>query len=485
MGEHRPATADDPSPNASSKSCRRESRRSRPGAPCAPHSFHIAETCPRGVRVGEVGPGCGGTAHRRAYPWEPLLVRKPAPAVAQGTSGSFARLSGIDPPGFMANARTENQQVTVVPCKRGRPTRSWAESRTVVQAGKPAPAWGRRGMPALPGKARRPRTSVDSEPCVPHAGGGSRCGDGNGAPDPPGRNPSHASSPGRVRRGSKIRTSPARSDPARSDPARSDAGRHPPRPSPMSERRSPRHGEPPRGPRAADEPRAAAAAAVRGSSTWYRHRGRRPAFAAAARGQAMSRAMHTATAVFYPSADDRPMAESDAQLAVMLYLLTALRMRYRDRADVFVGGGPVRVLRAGQPRRGAGAGRDGGVRRGQARGRPARELQAVGGADGSALRARGALAQHLEGGPRRQARGLRLARGARVLALRPERQARGGAAARDAPGRRRLPGACAREVAARTRPQQGRTRGTHGAQCGAGARRVRGARTAGCACATR
>ena len=47
------------------------------------------------------------------------MVRKPAPAVAQGTSGSFARLSGIDPPGFMSNARTENQQVTVVPCKRG------------------------------------------------------------------------------------------------------------------------------------------------------------------------------------------------------------------------------------------------------------------------------------------------------------------------------------------------------------------------------
>ena len=53
--------------------------------------------------------------------WEPLMVRKPAPAVAQGTSGSYARLSGIDPPGFVSNARTENQQVTVVPCKRGGP----------------------------------------------------------------------------------------------------------------------------------------------------------------------------------------------------------------------------------------------------------------------------------------------------------------------------------------------------------------------------
>ena len=57
------------------------------------------------------------------------MVRKPAPAVAQGTSGSFARLSGIDPPGFMANARTENQQVTVVPCKFRQPPRAAALTR--------------------------------------------------------------------------------------------------------------------------------------------------------------------------------------------------------------------------------------------------------------------------------------------------------------------------------------------------------------------
>ena len=52
----------------------------------------------------------------------------------------------------------------------------------------------------------------------------------------------------------------------------------------------------------------------------------------------MSRATRTAPAVVYPSADDRPMAESDAQLGTMLYLLTALRIHYRDRADVLVGG---------------------------------------------------------------------------------------------------------------------------------------------------
>ena len=63
----------------------------------------------------------------------------------------------------------------------------------------------------------------------------------------------------------------------------------------------------------------------------------------------MSRAMHTAPAVLYPSADDRPMAESDAQLATMLYLLTALRLRYRDRADVFVGGDLFVYYEQGNP----------------------------------------------------------------------------------------------------------------------------------------
>ena len=55
------------------------------------------------------------------FTWERAMVRKPAPAVAQGTWGQFARLSGIDPLGFMSNSRTENQRVTVVPCKRGGP----------------------------------------------------------------------------------------------------------------------------------------------------------------------------------------------------------------------------------------------------------------------------------------------------------------------------------------------------------------------------
>ncbi|MDE0456881.1 MAG: Uma2 family endonuclease [Chromatiales bacterium] len=52
----------------------------------------------------------------------------------------------------------------------------------------------------------------------------------------------------------------------------------------------------------------------------------------------MSRATHTAATVRYPYCDGRPMAESEAQLVAMLYLLTALRLRFRDRPDVYVGG---------------------------------------------------------------------------------------------------------------------------------------------------
>ena len=63
----------------------------------------------------------------------------------------------------------------------------------------------------------------------------------------------------------------------------------------------------------------------------------------------MSRVMRSAAAVLYPSADDRPMAESDAQLGAMLYLLTALRIHYRERADVFVGGDLFLYYEKGNP----------------------------------------------------------------------------------------------------------------------------------------
>ena len=45
-----------------------------------------------------------------------------------------------------------------------------------------------------------------------------------------------------------------------------------------------------------------------------------------------------AEAVEYPYSDGQPMAESEAQLRTMVYLLGVLYGRYRERADVYVGG---------------------------------------------------------------------------------------------------------------------------------------------------
>lgn len=63
----------------------------------------------------------------------------------------------------------------------------------------------------------------------------------------------------------------------------------------------------------------------------------------------MSRAMHTAVEVDYPYCDGQPMAESDAQLQAMLYLLPALRTHYRDCSDVYVGGDMFVYYEAGNP----------------------------------------------------------------------------------------------------------------------------------------
>lgn len=41
---------------------------------------------------------------------------------------------------------------------------------------------------------------------------------------------------------------------------------------------------------------------------------------------------------FYPSSDGKPMAESDLHLEEMVYLITALKDRYRDVPDVYVAG---------------------------------------------------------------------------------------------------------------------------------------------------
>ena len=63
----------------------------------------------------------------------------------------------------------------------------------------------------------------------------------------------------------------------------------------------------------------------------------------------MNRMMRTAAVVHYPCSDDRPMAESEAQLSAMLYLLPALRRHFRDRADVYVGGDMFVYYEEGNP----------------------------------------------------------------------------------------------------------------------------------------
>ena len=63
----------------------------------------------------------------------------------------------------------------------------------------------------------------------------------------------------------------------------------------------------------------------------------------------MSRVMRTAVAVDYPCSDGQPMAESDAQLTAMLYVLTVLRTRFGDRRDVFVGGDLLVYYEKGNP----------------------------------------------------------------------------------------------------------------------------------------
>ena len=54
-------------------------------------------------------------------------------------------------------------------------------------------------------------------------------------------------------------------------------------------------------------------------------------------------------AVEYPDSDGQPMAESDFQLRAMLYVLSALRTHFRDRADVYVGGDMFIYYEKGSP----------------------------------------------------------------------------------------------------------------------------------------
>ena len=89
-----------------------------------------------------------------------------------------------------------------------------------------------------------------------------------------------------------------------------------------------------------------------GTKLWYRPPPRdaiRP-WRAASRGLPMSRITLPPASIAYPSGDGKPTAENDAQLAVMLYAIGALRVYYRDRADVYVSGDLLMYYEKGNPR---------------------------------------------------------------------------------------------------------------------------------------
>ena len=64
----------------------------------------------------------------------------------------------------------------------------------------------------------------------------------------------------------------------------------------------------------------------------------------------MSRITLPPAAIEYPSGDGKPMAENDAQLLAMLYAIGALRVYYRDRADVYVSGDLLMYYEKGNPK---------------------------------------------------------------------------------------------------------------------------------------
>ncbi len=64
----------------------------------------------------------------------------------------------------------------------------------------------------------------------------------------------------------------------------------------------------------------------------------------------MSQPLLPPVAIEYPSGDGKPMAENDAQLLAMLYAIGALRVYYRDRADVYVSGDLLMYYEEGNPK---------------------------------------------------------------------------------------------------------------------------------------
>ena len=64
----------------------------------------------------------------------------------------------------------------------------------------------------------------------------------------------------------------------------------------------------------------------------------------------MSRVTVPPLAIEYPSGDGKPMAENDAQRAAIHYGIGALRVYYRDRADVYVSGDLLMYYVEGNPK---------------------------------------------------------------------------------------------------------------------------------------
>ena len=56
------------------------------------------------------------------------------------------------------------------------------------------------------------------------------------------------------------------------------------------------------------------------------------------------------TEIFYPSSDGKPLAENDAQHTTILYGISALRVRYAGRGDVYVSGDLLIYYEEGNPR---------------------------------------------------------------------------------------------------------------------------------------
>ena len=64
----------------------------------------------------------------------------------------------------------------------------------------------------------------------------------------------------------------------------------------------------------------------------------------------MSHPILPSAAVDYPSSDGKPLAENDAQLAAILYAVSALRVYFAARADVYVSGDLLIYYEEGNPR---------------------------------------------------------------------------------------------------------------------------------------